>query len=77
MSHHIYKTYGNNKLPDDTINIKLTGSAGQSLGAFLTKGIKLTVEGDCNDYVGKGLSGGTITVYPSQKINLFQTKIQL
>ena len=48
------------------VDIKLTGSAGQSLGAFLTKGIKLTVEGDCNDYVGKGLSGGTITVvYPS------------
>ena len=53
LSHHIYKKYGNNKLPDDTINIKLIGSAGQSLGAFLTKGIKLTVEGDCNDYVGK------------------------
>ena len=42
----------------------------------MTKGIKLTVEGDCNDYVGKGLSGGTITVYPSQKTNLFQMKIQ-
>ena len=40
------------------LNIKLTGSAGQSLGAFLTKGISLIVEGDCNDYVGKGLSGG-------------------
>jgi len=62
--------YGNNKLSDDTISIKLTGSAGQSLGAFLTKGIKLTVEGDCNDYVGKGLSGGTITVYPSPKNKL-------
>ena len=74
LSHYIYKTYGNNKLPDDTINIKLTGSAGQSLGAFLTKGIKLTVEGDCNDYVGKGLSGGTITVYPSSKNKLISNE---
>jgi glutamate synthase (NADPH/NADH) large chain len=74
LSHYIYKTYGNNKLSDDTINIKLTGSAGQSLGAFLTKGIKLTVEGDCNDYVGKGLSGGTITVYPSQKNKLISSE---
>ena len=74
LSHYIYKTYGNNKLPDDTINIKLTGSAGQSLGAFLTKGIKLTVQGDCNDYVGKGLSGGTITVYPSSKNKLISNE---
>ena len=49
-------------MEDNTLQIKLEGSAGQSLGAFLTKGIKLVVEGDCNDYVGKGLSGGTITV---------------
>ena len=74
LSHYIYKKYGNNKLPEDTINIKLTGSAGQSLGAFLTKGIKLTVEGDCNDYVGKGLSGGTITVYPSSKNKLISNE---
>jgi len=74
LSHYIYKTYGNNKLSDDTINIKLTGTAGQSLGAFLTKGIKLTVEGDCNDYVGKGLSGGTITVYPSSKNKLISNE---
>ena len=50
---------------EDTININLKGSAGQSLGSFLTKGITLTVEGDCNDYVGKGLSGGKIVVKPS------------
>ena len=62
LSHHVYKKFGNEKLKDNTINIKLTGSAGQSLGAFLTKGISLTVEGDCNDYVGKGLSGGEIVV---------------
>ena len=70
LSHHVYKKYGNEKLNDETINIKLTGSAGQSLGAFLTKGISLTVEGDCNDYVGKGLSGGTIVVKTSQKSKL-------
>jgi glutamate synthase (NADPH) large chain len=74
LSHYIYKAYGNNKLPDDTINIKLYGSAGQSLGAFLTKGIKLIIEGDCNDYVGKGLSGGTIVVYPSKKNELISNK---
>ena len=70
LSHHIYKKFGNNKLEENTLQIKLDGSAGQSLGAFLTKGIKLTVEGDCNDYVGKGLSGGTIVVYPSPKSSL-------
>ncbi len=70
LSHHIYKKYGNEKLNDETINIKLTGSAGQSLGAFLTKGLSLTVEGDCNDYVGKGLSGGKIIVKPSRKSKL-------
>ena len=70
LSHHIYKKFGNNKLNDDTININLKGSAGQSLGAFLTKGISLIVEGDCNDYVGKGLSGGKIIVKPSPKSNL-------
>ena len=70
LSHHIYKKFGNNKLEENTVHIKLEGSAGQSLGAFLTKGVKLTVEGDCNDYVGKGLSGGTIVVYPSPKSSL-------
>ncbi len=70
LSHYVYKKYGNNKLNPNTISIKLHGSAGQSLGAFLTKGIKLIVEGDSNDYVGKGLSGGTIVVYPSLKSKL-------
>ena len=77
LSHYVYKKFGNNKLKDDTIKINLKGSAGQSLGAFLTKGINLTVEGDCNDYVGKGLSGGKIIVKPSQKSKLVSTKIQL
>ena len=77
LSHHIYKKFGNEKLKDNTINIKLTGSAGQSLGAFLTKGISLTVEGDCNDYVGKGLSGGEIIVKisPSSKLVADQNTI--
>ena len=62
LSHHVYKKFGNNKLKQDTIIINLNGSAGQSLGAFLTTGIKLVVNGDTNDYVGKGLSGGSIIV---------------
>ena len=74
LSHYIYKKFGEGKLADDTINIKLKGSAGQSLGAFLTKGIKLIVEGDCNDYVGKGLSGGTIIVYPSSESKLISNE---
>ncbi len=74
LSHHVYKKFGNNNLNDDTINVKLVGSAGQSLGAFLTKGISLIVEGDCNDYVGKGLSGGKIIAKPSPKGNLISEK---
>jgi glutamate synthase (NADPH/NADH) large chain len=74
LSHYIYKKFGDGQLDDDTVNIKLIGSAGQSLGAFLAKGIKLLVEGDCNDYVGKGLSGGTIVVYPSSKSKLISNE---
>ncbi len=70
LSHYVYKKFGNNKLESEVINIKLYGSAGQSLGAFLAKGIKLIVEGDSNDYVGKGLSGGTIIVRPTSKSHL-------
>ena len=55
LSHYVHNKFGNNKLNDDSINISLNGSAGQSLGAFLAKGIKITVFGDSNDYVGKGL----------------------
>ena len=62
LSHYVYEKYGYNKLKEDKIILKLTGSAGQSLGAFLGKGIKIIVEGDANDYVGKGLSGGKIIV---------------
>jgi glutamate synthase (NADPH/NADH) large chain len=52
-------------LPDDTIQLQFTGSAGQSLGAFVPKGVTITVTGDANDYVGKGLSGGRIVVAPA------------
>ena len=64
LSNEVAKKYGADLLPDGTINIKLTGSAGQSLGAFLAKGITIEVEGDANDYVGKGLSGGRVIVAP-------------
>lgn len=64
LSGHIAGSIGEKKLPDDTINVRLSGSAGQSFGAFLTKGITLRLEGDANDYLGKGLSGGKIIVTP-------------
>lgn len=64
LSHEVAKKWGEALLPEDTIRIKLHGSAGQSLGAFLAKGISIDVEGDSNDYVGKGLSGGRIAIYP-------------
>ncbi|KAF5732416.1 NADH-dependent glutamate synthase 1 isoform 1 [Tripterygium wilfordii] len=64
LSHEVTKRYNLSGLPADTIHIKLSGSAGQSLGAFLCPGILLELEGDSNDYVGKGLSGGKIVVYP-------------
>ena len=64
MSGEIARRYGASGLPDETIRVQLTGSAGQSFGAFLAKGVSLTLEGDANDYVGKGLSGGKIVVYP-------------
>src|ERR1019366_5264531 len=56
--------YGAEGLPEETIHYRFTGSAGQSFGAFLAKGVTLELEGDSNDYVGKGLSGGRIIVYP-------------
>jgi glutamate synthase (NADPH/NADH) large chain len=67
LSNEVAKRYKEEMLPEDTINIKLNGSAGQSLGAFLAKGITITVEGDANDYVGKGLSGGKIIIYPPKE----------
>ena len=64
LSGEIARRYGSAGLPDDTIRFQFTGSAGQSFGAFLAKGVTLTLEGDANDYVGKGLSGGRLIVYP-------------
>ncbi len=64
LSHRISKNWGPTGLPDGTIQIKATGSAGQSLGAWLAHGVTIELEGDANDYVGKGLSGGRIIVYP-------------
>ncbi len=73
LSSEVAKRWKEEMLPEDTINIKLTGSAGQSLGAWLAKGITITVEGDANDYVGKGLSGGKIIVYP-HKVSTFKAE---
>jgi glutamate synthase (NADPH) large chain len=64
LSGEIARRYGSEGLPDDTIRVHLTGSAGQSFGAFLARGVTLRLEGDANDYVGKGLSGGRLVVYP-------------
>ncbi len=64
LSSAVAQRYGADGLPPDTINIKLTGSAGQSFGAFLNKGISITLEGDANDYVAKGMTGGRIVLYP-------------
>jgi glutamate synthase (NADPH) large chain len=64
-SGEITKRYGAKGLPEDTIRLKFTGSAGQSFGAFVTRGMTLAIEGDANDYFGKGLSGGKLIIYPS------------
>ena len=67
LSYHVVKQHGPDGLPDDTISIDFKGSAGQSLGAFLAKGITIKVEGDANDYCGKGLSGGRLIVKPPRE----------
>ena len=67
LGHELMKAHGEHGLPDDTIHISLTGSAGQSLGAFLAPGITIELEGDGNDYVGKGLSGGRLILYPPRR----------
>jgi glutamate synthase domain-containing protein 2/glutamate synthase domain-containing protein 1/glutamate synthase domain-containing protein 3 len=64
LSGEIARQYGSAGLPDDTIHVHLTGSAGQSFGAFLARGVTLSLEGDANDCVGKGLSGGKLVVFP-------------
>ena len=67
LSGEIARRYGSDGLPDDTIQVHFTGCAGQSFGAFLAKGVTLTLEGDGNDYVGKGLSGGRLVIYHPRK----------
>lgn len=64
LSYHISKRYGEAGLPMDTVHVNIKGSAGQSFGAFLAPGVTLELEGDANDYVGKGLSGGRLIIYP-------------
>jgi glutamate synthase (NADPH/NADH) large chain len=64
LGHEVTRRFGGDGLADDTITLRFTGSAGQSFGAFVPKGITLRLEGDANDYVGKGLSGGRIIVTP-------------
>jgi len=65
LSHEVVLRHGHAGLPDDTIHVRLTGTAGQSFGAFLAKGVTLELTGEANDYVGKGLSGGRIVVKPA------------
>ena len=67
LSNEVSKVWEDKGLPEDTINIKLNGSAGQSLASWLAKGITITLEGDANDYVGKGLSGGKLIIYPPKE----------
>jgi glutamate synthase (NADPH/NADH) len=67
LSYRVSKLYGEEGLPRDTIHINMKGSAGQSCGAFLAPGITIELEGDANDYVGKGLSGGRMIIYPPRQ----------
>ncbi len=64
LSGEIARRYGHKGLPEDTISVKLTGTAGQSFGAFVSHGVSLELIGEANDYVGKGLSGGRLVIYP-------------
>lgn len=66
LSGEICRVYGDESLPEDTVNIKFKGVAGQSFGAWLTKGVTFELEGLANDYVGKGISGGKIIIYPGK-----------
>jgi glutamate synthase (NADPH/NADH) large chain len=66
LGNEVTKRYGEFGLPESTLQVQLTGSAGQSFGAFIPQGVTLLLEGDSNDYVGKGLSGGTIVIRPNR-----------
>jgi glutamate synthase (NADPH/NADH) large chain len=67
LGYEITTRFGGDGLPDDTIQVKFTGSAGQSFGAFVPRGVTLRLEGDANDYVGKGLSGGRLVLFPPKE----------
>lgn len=68
LSYEVAKRHGFEGLPAGTLHIKLTGHAGQTFGGWLARGITLELEGDANDYVGKGLSGGTLSIYPAENV---------
>ena len=70
----MYKKFGNNNLVEDSIILNFKGSAGQSFGAFAIKGLKLILKGDANDYVAKGLSGGTIVIKLQDESNLISNE---
>ena len=74
LSGMIVKIHGHKGLDKGTININFTGNGGQSFGAWLAHGVKFDLEGDANDYVGKGLSGGIISIYPSRKTKLISNE---
>ena len=76
LSHRIIERVGPAMLDDGAIHFKFTGSAGQSFGAWLARGVTLEVEGDANDYVGKGLSGGRVIIYPP-KASAFRAEEQI
>ncbi|WP_270182129.1 glutamate synthase large subunit [Alkalihalobacillus sp. CinArs1] len=71
LGHEITKRYGEEGLPEETIKLNFNGSAGQSFGAFVPNGVTMRLEGDANDYVGKGLSGGKLIIHPS-KLSTFE-----
>ena len=74
LSGDIARRYGDEGLPDDSIHVNFTGTAGQSFGAFLARGVTFELEGQGNDYVGKGLSGGRLIIYPKRQSELDRTK---
>jgi len=74
VGNEVTKAHGGEGLPDDTIHLKFNGSAGQSFGAFIPRGMTLELEGDANDYAGKGLSGGRIVVYPPKQATFVAEK---
>ena len=74
LSNELTKIYRSKGLPEDTIQYKFKGTAGQSFGAFINKGITLEIEGDANDYFGKGLSGGKLIIYPAKEATFVAEK---